>query len=161
MINTLTGEIIPADSGVGYITLKVNGVGYQVMVVARTDMAPQFYETHLNGIPAKLISDRKFYIHENIVAAAQGPSKYDLYGFETERERALFRALMKNCDKVGPVAAMKAMNIAPPSELLQAIRMGSEKYMERGVGAETAKRILLGMAKYAVSEPMAKPKELL
>jgi Holliday junction resolvasome RuvABC DNA-binding subunit len=39
MINTLTGTIIPDDSGAGFITLEVGNVGYMVHVVARTDIS--------------------------------------------------------------------------------------------------------------------------
>jgi Holliday junction resolvasome RuvABC DNA-binding subunit len=81
-----------------------------------------------------------------------GPSKYDLYGFETEVERELFRAMLKNCDRVGPAAAMRAMNIAPPQQLLQAIRLGNTKYFERGVGEKTAQQIVLGMGRWAANE---------
>lgn len=144
MIETLEGTIVKDDCGPGYLTLAANGIGYQVFVVGRT-------------IPANELG--KFYIHENIVAAQQGPSKHDLYGFETKEERALFRAILKNCDRVGPSAAMKTMNIAPPEQLLQAIRMGNVKYLERGIGEKTAQSVILGMGKYA-AEAGSRTKEL-
>ena len=143
MINTLLGLIITEACGPGYITLEVNGIGYQVFVVDRTDISVNLTE------PAG--TRRRFFIHENIVAAQQGPSKYDLYGFETQVERNFFRALLRNCDKVGPSAAMKCMNVAPPEQLLQAIRMGNVKYLERGLGEKTAQNVILGMGKYAVT----------
>jgi Holliday junction resolvasome RuvABC DNA-binding subunit len=142
MINTLTGTIIPDDSGAGFITLEVGNVGYMVHVVARTSH-PSIVIRH---------PQRKFYIHENLALAKMGPSKYDLYGFETEVERELFRAMLKNCDRVGPAAAMRAMNIAPPQQLLQAIRLGNTKYFERGVGEKTAQQIVLGMGRWAANE---------
>ena len=144
MINTLTGNINVADSGPGFITLEIGGIGYLVFVVGRITIPGQ---------------QRKFYIHENITAAQQGPSKHDLYGFETEEERRLFRALMQNCDRVGPSTAMKVMNVAPPEQLLQAIRLGNVKYLERGVGEKTAPQIILAMGKYAAAAAV-KTKEL-
>ena len=146
MINTLTGTIIVEDCGPGFITLESGGIGYLVFVVSRTNIAHGAIE--------------KFYIHENIMCAQQGPSKHDLYGFETEEERRLFRALIAECEGVGPSTAMKAMNIAPPVQLLQAIRMGNEKYLERGVGTRTAARIVLGLGKYAATAAVIKTKEL-
>ena len=137
MINTLSGTIVADDSGYGYVTLSVNSVGYLVFVVGRTDV---------DNAP------RKFYIHEHIIAAQQGPSKYDLFGFETEAERKLFRALMQHCEGVGPLIALKIMNIAPPEQLLQAVRLGNTKYLERGTGPKIAQRIVLGLGKYAATE---------
>lgn len=154
MLNTLTGNIIGEDSGPGFVTLEINGVGYCVFVVGRT-------EVPRSEAPGSVVrAPRKFYIHENIVAAQQGPSKYDLYGFETQEERRLFRALISECEGVGPSTAMKAMNISPPEQLLQAIRLGNEKYLERGVGTRTAARIILGLGKYAAAEAVTKTKEL-
>ena len=65
---------------------------------------------------------------------------------------SLFRAMIHNCDRVGPSAAMKAMNVAPPEQLLQAIRLGNVKYLERSVGEKTAQQIVLGLSKYAANE---------
>jgi Holliday junction resolvasome RuvABC DNA-binding subunit len=143
MINTLTGEVIHKDSSEEYLTLGVGGIGYLVFVTNRvSDIA------------------RKLYIHEHIVMASQGPSKHDLYGFETPEEREMFRALIKYCDKMGPSTAMKVMNIAPPSQLLQAIRMGNAKYFERGCGEKTANNVILGMGKYAVTAAATHAKSL-
>jgi Holliday junction resolvasome RuvABC DNA-binding subunit len=145
VINTLTGTISVEESGPGFITLQVGGIGYLVFVVGRTDVS--------NPIS-------KFYIHENITAAQQGPSKHDLYGFETQEERLLFRALLANCDRVGPSTAMKVMSVAPPEQLLQAIRLSNEKYISRGVGEKTAQQVILGMGKWAMTEAATKTKEL-
>ena len=139
--------------------MLVNGVGYQVFVVGRTDIsAPRFPEVSRQGTcDAAALNEyerrasRKFFIHENLAFAAQGPSRHDLFGFETEKERELFRALLK-CDGVGPVTAMSAMNIAPPEQFLQAVRLGNVKYIERGVGEKTAQKIILGLGKYAAKQ---------
>ena len=151
MINTLSGTIVasPGPGGSfptvtdGHITLEVGGIGYLVFVVARTD---------LRTIAGEKVPTRKFYIHEHIIAAQQGPSKYDLYGFETQEERKLFRALLQHCEGVGPLIALKIMNIAPPEQLLQAVRLGNTKYLERGTGPKIAQRIVLGLGKYAATE---------
>lgn len=70
-----------------------------------------------------------------------------LYGFNNEKERQLFNALLK-VDKVGPVLAMSILAIGEPEHILQAIRMGNVAYLQRAKGCDKkAQGIILAFAK--------------
>jgi Holliday junction DNA helicase RuvA len=82
----------------------------------------------------------------------------DLYGFATEEEEGVFRALVE-VKGVGPRAAQKILSGIPPRDLAQAVATGDVARLTRvpGVGKKTAERLvvelkdkLLALARAAV-----------
>jgi Holliday junction DNA helicase RuvA len=67
----------------------------------------------------------------------------ELFGFASDRERALFRLLVE-VPKVGPAMALLLMSSLSPSELAAAIRTGDLARLTRvkGIGKKTAETLL-------------------
>ena len=67
----------------------------------------------------------------------------ELFGFASDRERALFRLLVE-VPKVGPAMALLLMSSLSPSELAAAIRTGDLPRLTRvkGIGKKTAETLL-------------------
>ncbi len=67
-----------------------------------------------------------------------------LYGFATEKEKALFERLI-GVSGVGPKVALSALGSYKPSELAHAIMTGDVKAVSTipGIGKKTAQRIIL------------------
>ena len=79
-----------------------------------------------------------------------------LYGFHSERERALFLLLL-GVNGVGPRLALTLLSSAPLEELERALRDGDEAYLVRipGVGRKTAARLVLELQGKLVAVPPA------
>lgn len=126
MIGLLRGSIIvkkPPE-----LLLEVGGVGYEVQAPLST-----FYKLPDVGETTTLYI--QFIIRENSQA---------LYGFYTERERAVFREIIK-ISGVGPKLALTILSGMKIDELLECLRNGdSSKLMSMpGVGKKTAERLLI------------------
>lgn len=69
-----------------------------------------------------------------------------LYGFTTERGRALFEEML-GVSNVGPAAALAVLSVLSPEELASAILAGDYKAISRArkVGDKTAQRIILDL----------------
>ncbi len=83
--------------------------------------------------------EKRLFTHCNIKEDA-----FDIYGFSTREEQRLFQQLI-SVSGVGPPTALIILSTLPPDQLSLAILTGDEKAITRakGVGAKTAKRIIL------------------
>jgi Holliday junction DNA helicase RuvA len=111
----------------GTVILEAAGVGYRIQVPLSTS-------GKLKGADALLL------VHHTI-NAEQGEEK--LYGFLTDRERDLFRALIK-VKGIGPATAITVMCAADPDEIIQLVAASDVAALKRfkGIGPKTAERMV-------------------
>src|SRR5712691_746209 len=143
MIGRLTGRL--AQKSPDLVVLDVGGVGYLVHIPLST-----FYELPEAESPASL------WIHTHV-----REDTLALYGFLTERERALFLMLLSVAG-IGPRVALTVLSGIPPAELVEALREQDVRRLVAipGVGKKTAERMVLELAEKAsrfVSEPSVAP----
>lgn len=129
MIGRLRGVLLAKQAP--DLLLEVNGVGYEVAAPLST-----FY-----NLP-DLQSEITLLIHLVVREDA-----HILYGFATERERALFRALIK-INGVGPKLALTILSGIEPDNFVQCILNHNVGALTQvpGVGKKTAERLLVEMA---------------
>ena len=101
MIGRLRGSVVSLDSANGQLLIDVAGVGYQVAVPAKTLAA-------LPGPGAEAV------LHTHLLVRQDDQA---LYGFLTEAERDLFRALLR-INSVGPKLAWQSLAPLPLLTLL-------------------------------------------
>lgn len=146
MIGRLSGRVI-ARQAPGLI-LDVNGVGYEVNVPMST-----FYVLPEPGEPVVLL------IHTHVREDA-----IHLYGFATEAERTLFRALIR-VSGIGARLALTILSGIEVAAFVRCVQSADESALVRlpGVGKKTAQRLLVEMkdkldgipAAFAVSAPVS------
>ena len=126
MIGSLRGEVLERGTD-GSALVDVGGVGYLVMVSARTlgELEPT--------------TTTFLYIHHHIREDDQ-----TLYGFLTRDERTTFKLLIAT-HGVGPAMAMAILSTYPPSALVDVVGKGDKAAltMVPGVGPKTAERLLV------------------
>ena len=129
MIGRLTGRL--AAKATDHVLLDVAGVGYLVHIPLST-----FYELPEAESPASL------FIHTHV-----REDQLALYGFLSERERALFLMLMSVAG-IGPKVALTVLSGIPPSDLVLALRKQDVRRLVSipGVGKKTAERMVLELA---------------
>jgi Holliday junction DNA helicase RuvA len=129
VIGRLTGRL--ASKSTDHVVLDVAGVGYLVHIPLST-----FYELPAAESPASL------WIHTHVREDALA-----LYGFLTEKERALFLMLLSVAG-IGPRVALTVLSGIPPSELVDALRKQDVRRLVAvpGVGKKTAERMVLELA---------------
>ena len=129
MIGRLTGRL--AAKATDHVLLDVGGVGYVVHIPLST-----FYELPEAESPASLFIHT--HVREDTLA---------LYGFLTERERALFLLLMSVAG-IGPKVALTVLSGMPPSDLVLALSKQDVRRLVSipGVGKKTAERMVLELA---------------
>src|SRR5262252_5095299 len=134
MIGRLTGRL--AAKAPDHVLLDVGGVGYLVHIPLST-----FYELPEAESPTSL------WIHTHVREDALA-----LYGFLTERERALFLLLL-GVTGIGPRVALTVLSGIPPSELVAALRAQDVRRLVAvpGVGKKTAERMVLELAEKVAS----------
>jgi Holliday junction DNA helicase RuvA len=134
MIGRLTGRL--ASKAPDSVLLDVAGVGYLVHIPLST-----FYELPAEESPASL------WIHTHVREDALA-----LYGFLTERERALFQLLL-GVAGIGPRVALTVLSGIPPAELVEALRRQDVRRLVAipGVGKKTAERMVLELAEKAAA----------
>src|SRR5215471_7661749 len=134
MIGRLTGRL--AEKNPDQVILDVGGVGYLVHIPLST-----FYELPELESPASL------WVHTHV-----REDTLALYGFLTERERALFLLLI-GVAGIGPRVALTVLSGIPPSELVVALRNQDVRRLIAvpGVGKKTAERMVLELAEKAAS----------
>ena len=134
MIGRLTGRL--AAKAPDSVILDVAGVGYLVHIPLST-----FYELPEAESPASLFIHT--HVREDTLA---------LYGFLSERERALFLLLMSVAG-IGPRVALTVLSGIPPAELVQALRSQDARRLVAipGVGKKTADRMILELAEKAAA----------
>ena len=144
MIGRLTGRL--ATKSPDQVLLEVGGVGYFVHIPLST-----FYELPEQESPASL------WIHTHV-----REDTLALYGFLTERERALFLLLL-GVTGIGPRVALTVLSGIPPVELIEALRKQDVRRLVAipGVGKKTAERMVLELAEKAArlrgEEPAGAP----
>jgi Holliday junction DNA helicase RuvA len=109
------------------LVVDVNGVGYALVVGARTVAG------------AQLGLESSFAVHTHVREAA-----ITLYGFGSAEERAAFELLL-GAHGVGPALALAMLFIHDPAELARVIARGDVEALTQvpGVGQKTAARLLL------------------
>lgn len=128
MIGRLWGVII--EKRPPWLLVNVNGVGYEIEAPMST-----FY-----SLPAA---------RENVTLYTHLAVKEDahsLYGFATERERALFRSLIR-ISGVGPRMALGILSGIRPDDFIRCIEHQDVATLTRlpGIGKKTAERLLIEM----------------
>lgn len=128
MIGRLWGVII--EKRPPWLLVNVNGVGYEIEAPMST-----FY-----NLPAT---------RENVTLYTHLAVKEDahsLYGFATERERALFRSLIR-ISGVGPRMALGILSGIRPDDFVRCIEHQDVATLTRlpGIGKKTAERLLIEM----------------
>lgn len=128
MIGRLAGKLLhkqPPD-----VLLDVNGVGYEVQAPMST-----FYQLPAIGAGVSL------YIHMVVREDAQL-----LYGFIDDRDRQLFRTLIK-VNGVGPKLALTILSGIEVGQFVACVQNGDAASLIKlpGVGRKTAERLLVEM----------------
>lgn len=141
MIGRLVGRLV--SKATDHVILDVGGVGYLVHIPLST-----FYDLPEAENPASL------WIHTHV-----REDTLALYGFLTERERALFLMLL-DVAGIGPRVALTVLSGIPPIDLVEALRSQDARRLMAvpGVGKKTAERMVLELAEKAakfVAEPSA------
>jgi len=108
VIGRLVGRL--ATKATDHVILDVGGVGYLVHIPLST-----FYDLPETESPASL------WIHTHVREEALA-----LYGFLTERERALFLMLL-DVAGIGPRVALTVLSGIPPADLIEALRGGDAR----------------------------------
>ncbi len=126
MIARLTGKL--AVKNPDEIILDVSGVGYQVFIPLST-----FYELPERGDVLML------HIH-----TAMRENAFELYGFLTMKEKAMFRLLL-SVSKIGPKLAQNILSGISSDDLTSAILTGDILKLNTipGIGKKTAERMIL------------------
>ena len=134
MISHLRGRLLSLTPELAVV--DVHGVGYAVSLPL-----PTYYE--LQKLPAG--AEVSLFVHTHVREDALA-----LYGFWTERERALFERLI-TVSGVGPRLARVILSGLPPEVLLAALAAGDVARLTRipGVGRKTAERLVLELREKA------------
>ncbi len=114
-----------------YLLIDVGGVGYEVQAPMST-----IYQLPEVGSPVTLFTH--FQVREDVQA---------LYGFFEERERALFKALIK-VSGVGPKMALTILSGIDVLQFIKCVDARETDMLVRlpGVGKKTAERLIIEMA---------------
>jgi len=123
-------EGVLAEKGPDVVVLDVHGVGYEVRIPLST-----FFELPDEGKTVRLC------IHTHVREDA-----FQLFGFGSETERALFRLLLATSG-VGPKLALAILSGLPANKLVAALRAGDLAALASipGVGKKTAERMVLDL----------------
>lgn len=125
MIAYLNGKLTHKTPAMVHV--EVQGVGYEVQISLNTYSRIQGLEN------CKLLT----YLHIKEDA-------HTLYGFSDEAERSMFLLLL-GVSGIGASTARMMLSSLQPEDIQRAIAMENEKMLEsiKGIGAKTAKRIIL------------------
>lgn len=128
MIGFLSGKIISSKPPL--ILLDVNGVGYEVF-------SPMFTFYRLPPIGQTVNLHIHMVVREDVM---------QLYGFFEEKERALFRELIK-VSNIGPKLALAILSGIEADHFVQCVHLQDANSLVRipGVGKKTAERLILEM----------------
>ena len=125
MFYYLNGKIALMDANLAVV--DCGGVGYAC------------FASNYTLSQLRVGEDHRLFTHCNVKEDA-----FDIYGFSTREELRLFEQLI-GVTGVGPSSALAILSAMTPDQLSLAILTGDEKSITRakGVGAKTAKRIIL------------------
>jgi len=126
MIGRLRGVLL--EKTPPFVLVDVNGVGYEVEVPMST-----FYNLPAVGETVTLLT--QFIVREDAQL---------LFGFGSDRERSIFRQLLK-VNGVGAKSALSILSGLSVEDLIRAITLQEAGMLTRipGVGKKTAERLLL------------------
>ncbi|HQT05498.1 MAG TPA: Holliday junction branch migration protein RuvA [Thiotrichales bacterium] len=129
MIARLRGQLI--EKMPPWVVLDVAGVGYQVEVPLST----------FEVLPA--LGEQSSLLIEMVVRE----DAMLLYGFATEKEKSLFRLLVK-VNGIGPKLALAVLSSLSVDAFVQAVREKNANLLTKipGVGKKTAERMVLELA---------------
>lgn len=127
MIEYIKGNIESLNAAA--VVIENNGMAFRLNISLLT------YEALTSQGTAKL------FVHE--IVREDG---WTLYGFGTERERELFRALI-GVSGVGAATAIIILSALPGDELAYAVTSGDVKKLKaiKGIGTKTAERIIVDL----------------
>lgn len=128
MIHFLKGILI--DKKPPEITVEVHGIGYAVTASMNT----------IYNLPDV---GQSVFIHTQLIVREDA---HTLYGFSSERERALFQNLIK-VNGVGPKLAITILSSTDPDSFVSCIHNNDTASLVRlpGIGKKTAERLVLDM----------------
>lgn len=120
----IKGEVVLKESG--FVVVDNSGVGYKIFTSGYT-------LANLNDKTATLYT--YLHVREDV---------FDLYGFSTNEELAMFIHLL-SVSGVGPKAALSILSVVSPGGLAAAIITNDAKTLTKasGVGAKMAQRVIL------------------
>ena len=127
MIGLLRGRVLDRTPR-GEVILDVNGVGYRVLVAARTLAT-------LGTIGTEVVLHTHLHVREDALT---------LFGFATSGERDCFESLI-GARGVGPALALAILSVHGPRDLARVLTEGDVDglLLVPGVGRKTATRLLL------------------
>ncbi|MDQ6966334.1 MAG: Holliday junction branch migration protein RuvA, partial [Mariprofundaceae bacterium] len=140
MIGWLAGTVREFDPA-GAVLLDVGGVGYDVMVSMQTLCTLE------HGTQAEL------FIHTHV-----REDQLMLFGFASQRERAVFRQLT-NVSGIGARMGMNILSSMSVQDLLCAIDSADDAAIARtpGIGKKTAQRLILELKGKLSGDASGKP----
>ena len=129
MIGRITGQVL--EKSLGFVLVDVSGVGYEIEIPHST--FDQLQET-----------DHTVTLHTHLIVREDAQL---LYGFYTERERELFRTLIK-VNKVGPKVAIAILSSVETDAFVRCIREKDVKTLNAipSVGKVMAERLIVEMS---------------
>lgn len=115
---------------IDYVALDINGLAYKIYISLKT------FEKMSN-----IESTEKLYIHTNVKE-----DNISLYGFKTQNERELFRALI-SVNGVGPKLAIAILSTFNTKEIVDIILENEPKIFIKvpGLGIKKAQKIILDL----------------
>ena len=142
MFDSITGTLIRIDPGRAVLT--AGGIGYAIKAPLRT------LESLTEGTETTL------YCH-----LAVKDDSLKLYGFQTPYERDLFLKIM-GVSGIGGQTALNLLSEIPPVNFLEALAKEKVAYLQRvkGIGARTAKRLILELKDKLEWAGLVSPEEM-
>lgn len=127
MLEYISGRVQQLNPA--FVIIDNQGLGYFVNISLFTHSALQ------DGAQAKLL------LHESIREDA-----HVLYGFITEEERAVFRALI-SVSGIGANTARMMLSKLSPNEIIAGISTGNVNLLKsiKGIGAKSAERVIVDL----------------
>ena len=115
---------------IDYVALDINGLAYKIYISLKT------FEKISN-----VGNIEKLYIHTNVKEV-----DISLYGFKTQNERELFRALI-SVNGVGPKLAITILSTFNTKEIIEIVTENESKIFIRvpGLGIKKAQKIILDL----------------
>ena len=115
---------------IDYVALDINGLAYKIYISLKT------FEKMSN-----IESTEKLYIHTNVKE-----DDISLYGFKTQNERELFKALI-SISGVGPKLAIAILSTFNMREIIEIVTEDESKIFTRvpGLGIKKAQKIILDL----------------
>ena len=125
MIDSITGRVVRI--GTDHVVIETGGIAYRVFCPTRT--------------LSDLRHGEEAVIYVHLILRDDG---IKLYGFPSETERELFRALLP-VGQIGPKLALQLLSSLPPQALIGAIASGDVERLTavKGIGRKTAQRIVV------------------